>query len=251
MPPETPVYYCYTVHNTGKQPLSAHTLRDDQLGVLLSSLNQTLPAGATQAFVKDPSGRLFTATIAITTTNVATWTAHTDTQQIVTATAAATVNVLPLAIELTKTVGVFGQGPACASQGTITVDHGTTVAYCYTVTNTGAYTLSVHSLVDDKLGEILNNRAATLAPGASLSTIDLGVVVTTTLDLTTTNVATWTATLALPVSAAATHVQGVSVTAMSAAKVNVKPEAPTALDPTDQPFPPGHDIFLPVINNGQ
>lgn len=65
----TPVYYCYTVTNTGPVPLITHTLQDDKLGILLNDVVLNLAPGAS-TFITAP------ATIAITTTNVATWTAY-------------------------------------------------------------------------------------------------------------------------------------------------------------------------------
>ncbi len=70
---------------------------------------------------------------------------------------------------------------------------GTTVYYCYTVTNTGDVTLNLHNLVDDKLGTIFSGLAYALAPGTSVNTVAAGLSIPAVINTTTTNVATWTA----------------------------------------------------------
>ncbi len=79
------VTYCYTVTNTGLNDLTAHTLIDDQLGVILNNFAYTLVPGAS-AFITQ------TATITTTTVNVAEWTAS-DGGNSVSATDDATVTV--------------------------------------------------------------------------------------------------------------------------------------------------------------
>ena len=65
------------------------------------------------------------------------------------------------ALVLTKTVGTTPG--VCAPTSSISVDSGTTVYYCYTVTNVGTTTASTHSLVDDQLGTIFSGLNHTLA----------------------------------------------------------------------------------------
>jgi hypothetical protein len=120
--------------------------------------------------------------------------------------------VLPThAIVLTKTVGTDPH--ICANESITTVIEGTTVYYCYRVTNTGSAMLDQHYLFDSELGMLVHNRISPLNPGASF-------LVTATLrpDVSVTNVATWTA-IALP--------QGFSVQtldiATATATVNVIP----------------------------
>ncbi len=64
----TPVYYCYTVTNTGSSTLNTHTLVDDQLGTLLSGFSYSLAPGANAFFLSAGTP------LAATTTNTATWT---------------------------------------------------------------------------------------------------------------------------------------------------------------------------------
>ena len=99
-------------------------------------------------------------------------------------------------IDLVKTVGV--QADACADTTTLTVSPGETVYYCYTITNTGNITLTDHLLLDDRLGTILTDTVSGLAPGQSLSTLQLGETISTEVVITTTNIATWTANTVEP-----------------------------------------------------
>ncbi|MBK8432172.1 MAG: hypothetical protein IPL28_13150 [Chloroflexi bacterium] len=60
-------------------------------------------------------------------------------------------------ISLNKTVGT--DSATCAGTDTVTVPVGSEVTYCFEVTNTGLVTTSLHTLVDDQLGTVLNNYA--------------------------------------------------------------------------------------------
>lgn len=68
VPANTTVIYCYQVHNGTNQTPSRHTLTDSQWGLLLDQMPLVLPPGGDYAYV-------ITRTIAVTTTNTATWTA--------------------------------------------------------------------------------------------------------------------------------------------------------------------------------
>jgi len=173
----TEVTYCYTVTNTGDLTLTVHDLVDDKLGDLLVGEALDLAPGESY-FITE------TATINADVTNTATWTAS-DGTYTAEATDSATVNVVAPSITLDKTVGV---GPDCATTSTLEVPAGTEVTYCYTVTNTGDLTLTVHDLVDDKLGDLLVGEALELAPGESYF-----ITETATINADVTNTATWTA----------------------------------------------------------
>jgi hypothetical protein len=93
------------------------------------------------------------------------------------------------AITLDKTVGL--NLAECGTLDSITIppgQGGTTVAYCYTVTNSGDMTLMTHDLTDDMLGTLFTGMAHELAPGASYS-----VIYTQHLTSEMTNIGTWTA----------------------------------------------------------
>lgn len=77
----------------------------------------------------------------------------------------------------------------CASTDSLNLAwSGDEVTYCYTVANTGTFTLTNHDLVDSEWGSLLNNFPYTLAPGASFH-----ITLTTFVTETTINNATWTA----------------------------------------------------------
>ena len=67
VPVATTVRYCYTVTNRGSIGLQSHRLVDDHLGVLLNNQVRALAPGATYS-------TSITATLSVSTTNVATWT---------------------------------------------------------------------------------------------------------------------------------------------------------------------------------
>jgi hypothetical protein len=102
--PHTTVYYCYQVTNTGNITLTHHDLVDGKLGNLLTGFAYDLAPGASVNTVE--AGAEFSAELAETTVNTATWTAY-DAGQLNTAvaTASATVTVeefalyLPLALK--------------------------------------------------------------------------------------------------------------------------------------------------------
>jgi hypothetical protein len=175
------VFYCYEVTNTGDHALNQHTLVDDQLGTILSGFTYHLSPGAS-AFLTQ------SAMITATTVNTATWTASNPGPiDVVVASDSAEVIVPVPAIVVTKTVGLDPAACAPTSTATLPVGGGI-VTYCYEVANTGAVTLTRHTLVDDRLGTILSNFHFTLVPGASVF-----LTQTATITSTTTNVATWTA----------------------------------------------------------
>ena len=70
---------------------------------------------------------------------------------------------------------------------------GTTVYYCYTVTNTGTVTFTTHDLADDQLGTIFTGLAYSLIPGSSVNTVAAGLSIPAVINTTTTNIGTWTA----------------------------------------------------------
>jgi hypothetical protein len=91
-------------------------------------------------------------------------------------------------ISLTKTVGV--DPDVYPTTTAITVTRGTAVTYFFEVENTGAMTMSLHTLTDSHLGMVLGpDFAHDLAPGATVM-----VTATAVLTTTVTNEALWVAT---------------------------------------------------------
>lgn len=94
-------------------------------------------------------------------------------------------------VMLKKTVSIVGIQPACSNAAVVQVPVNTEIVYCYTVRNIGGTRLNRHTLDDSHLGRLLDDAAYDLAPGATHT-----FFFTATLTLSTTNVATWTATTA-------------------------------------------------------
>ena len=114
------------------------------------------------------------------------------------------------AISLLETVGTTPG--VCAATSNITVAPGTTVYYCYTVTNTGNVTLNLHDLTDTVLGTIFSGVNYALTPGSSANTVALGLSIPYVANATTTNTATWTAYNPEAASATASASATVTVT---------------------------------------
>ncbi|MCC6453499.1 MAG: right-handed parallel beta-helix repeat-containing protein [Caldilineaceae bacterium] len=169
----------------------------------------------------------------------------------------------------------------CALASAITVPVGSAVKYCYTITNTGSYTLSTHTLTDNLLGTILSAFKRDVGPGQSFSTVDVGIKVTSTLQTNTTNIATWTADATTQqVAPTISALQAtIPVVAVAQATVTISapgqdqdgdgipdneegtgdwnrngipdyldPLLPTNEPPTEQPSAPG-DLYLPSLGN--
>ncbi|MCB1007893.1 MAG: hypothetical protein KDB94_03260 [Acidobacteria bacterium] len=91
-------------------------------------------------------------------------------------------------IALAKTVGTVPN--VCAATNEVAAPYGSTVYYCFTVTNTGTLALNSHDLVDSHLGTILDDFSYTLNPGESTY-----IVVSDVVAGDVTNTATWTASI--------------------------------------------------------
>lgn len=91
-----------------------------------------------------------------------------------------------LSVVVTKTVGL--DASTCATTNNISAPYNSDVTYCYTMVNTGNVTITTHTVVDDKLGTLLNNFPAAVGPGDGAY-----FTATTTITDSVTNVVTWTA----------------------------------------------------------
>jgi len=175
--------YSYAITNSGNVTLTQLSAVDDRLGALALTQSTLAPNASVQSQL--------THTITITDlpvlVNTVTVSGLSAGGNPIVGTAQAQVKLLDVALVFTKTVGIDGILPACAVTDRLTVPVGTTVRYCYQVTNQSSLKLTSQRLVDDHLGVLLNNATITLTPGATYSTS-----LTATLSISTTNVATWT-----------------------------------------------------------
>ncbi|MBX3015097.1 MAG: M4 family metallopeptidase [Caldilineaceae bacterium] len=185
--------YHYAITNSGNVTLSQLSAVDHRLG--------PLPLAVTTLAPQQSTYHAITQTITITDlpqlVNTLTVTGLSVGNRLVTSQAQSRVKLLDVELTLVKSVGIEGIQPTCPETETLFVPVGTTVRYCYTVTNHGSYPLRQHHLADDQLGVLLHEVTFPLAPGASYST-----TITTTLTISTTNVATWTS--AFPYTATVT-----------------------------------------------
>jgi LPXTG-motif cell wall-anchored protein len=199
-------FYCFEVTNISGSTFSTHDLEDSQIGTILTDFPFTLAPGAS-AFITA------SADIFADTTNTANWFA-TGPGATGSASDTASVTVIPATVTLAKTVGT--DPGECAATDVISVAAGTTVFYCYEVTNTGQTALVRHDLVDDQIGTILTDFPFTLAPGASAF-----ITASAIIDATTTNTAEWVA-----------RWQDVAAEATDTATVNVDLETTTTVATT-------------------
>ena len=141
-------------------------------------------------------------------------------------------------ISITKTV-TTAPG-VCGTSSSIQVAAGTTVYYCYTVTNNGPGDFDIHNLTDDVLGPILVDFAFSLAPGASVNTVTAGLTVDSVITENTLNVANWEACTDFSLEPDAFTPQGsgnICADATATALVTVI-DAPTTTTTTTAEAPP-------------
>jgi hypothetical protein len=177
--PGTSVDYCYELQNTGSTTFTWQTLVDDQLGTLLNNEPIIIAPGNSLVISE-------TAVITQLVTNVAVWTTTDVFSNVLQTQDSATADVTGISLVLTKTVSAVAG--VCAPTQAILVSPGASVTYCFTIENTGQVSLETHTLVDDKLGLLLNGSAYSVPPGGTL-VFSTTVVVNTSV----TNNANWTA----------------------------------------------------------
>lgn len=163
----TPVYYCYTVRNTGDVALSLHRVQTTRQGVITTSLPLVLPPGAITNTVR--AGLRVADSADVDVTNVVTWTARTATTisptQIITVNASTILDVVGPNLGLSKTVGQSRTN--CSTTSNLRIPSGQGVFFCITLENRGDITLTSHTLSDSQQG-INGTFVYTLPPGARL-----------------------------------------------------------------------------------
>jgi hypothetical protein len=136
-------------------------------------------------------------------------------------------------ISITKTVTT--EPGVCGTSSSIEVEAGTTVYYCYSITNTGDFMLDEHNLVDDKLGVILDDFEFELEPDASVDTVTAGLTVDAVITETTTNVADWDACRIFDNEVPTATPQGIPCASDTATAVVTVVAAPTTTTTTEAP----------------
>ncbi|MBI5155602.1 hypothetical protein HZA57_10235, partial [Candidatus Poribacteria bacterium] len=210
--PGTSVYVCSTLTNTGGVDIETHDIRDSRFGTKVTGLARTVAPGESFTY-RVPDMRGDPGVAGTTFTNDVTWTAYDEFGVGTTQTDSATVNVTPPEISLSLTVGT--ESDECATSDEVTVVPGTTVYFCYTVTNTGDVTVTNHDLADTAIGPLFSGEAVTLGPGESHTFPSFVVRVPPTNSVvatnTFTNTATWTSRDAFGNSAEASDSATVNV----------------------------------------
>lgn len=132
-------------------------------------------------------------------------------------------------------VGVGTDATVCATAPEVDIAPGTEVFFCATATNTGNVTFDLHTISDTVNGALLTDGAHVLAPGESVTTLDLGITSSSTADATIVNTLSWTASGTVPdPPVAVTAAAVVSTTTESTATAQVVQPTPT---PTPAPTP--------------
>ena len=176
----TDVIYCFKITNTGQVTVTKHTLTDSQLGLLLNNSTIVVPPGQTHTHLE-------TEQINQTVTNNATWVASDPFNHGTFDNDSATVTVVGLNANLSKTLS--STPGVCGAAQALSVAPGSEVTYCFTLSNDGTTILQTQTLTDTHLDVLLNNESITINPGASHI-----ITQTATITQPVTNVALWTTT---------------------------------------------------------
>jgi len=215
--PGSTVTYCFELMNTGTTTLTMHTLVDDHLGVLLSDAEIEIAPGGSH---------FISANIMITqpVTNLATWTATDEFETELETSDSAVVEITGVEVDLVKTVGT--DLSVCAPTSEISVIAGTTVSYCFEITNTGQVTFTSHTLVDSQFGLLLNGAVIVVPPAGKFTFTETAVI-----NSSVTNNANWTATDLYGNTAVASDSATVNLVA---AGILVTPNSILVSQPVDQ-----------------
>lgn len=94
----------------------------------------------------------------------------------------------PVELDLSLRVGIWGIEPPCTTQTVLKVPRDTAVTYCYTVHNQTGITQTIHTLTDSHWGTVFDHLPLVLGPEAVHTH-----VISRTVTVSTTHLATWTA----------------------------------------------------------
>ncbi|MFN8445016.1 MAG: LamG-like jellyroll fold domain-containing protein [Caldilineaceae bacterium] len=181
------ITYSYRITNTGAITLVNVQATDSRFGVVTFNPSVVAPgAGASAQLSKtvtlaDLPGPLMNSV----------WvTATTALKRKATGSSTVAVTLVYAKVSLSKTVSIANIKPLCTPISNMQVPVNTQIVYCYTLTNQGQATMELGDLSDSHLGQLLTANGQLLAPSAQVQHL-----VTATLSVSTTNIATWTVSL--------------------------------------------------------
>jgi hypothetical protein len=160
----SPVYYCFTIQNTGSVTLTSHQISLARRGVITTSFPMTVAPGAVvDTFSR---GLVVTDVSDSDVDNLVTWTARATNPPIeTTLTDQTNIDIVNPAVSVVKTIA---QNPRdCGTTSLLTIPSGQTAYYCLTVQNTGDIPLTRHTVQDSALN-VNGNFNYTLTVGESL-----------------------------------------------------------------------------------
>lgn len=170
----TAVTWCFLVTNTGDTAISQIAVTDSVNGTLLTGITSLSAGESAYLSAADVASLSVIDTASATGTTTATGTSVSSAQD------PAAVNVVHPGVQVNVTVSLDGSCPGADSQ---TVVSGTSVTYCYTVSNPGDTTLQ-NVVLTDAAGNVIGT-IASIAPGGSAT---ISAPATTILQDTTASV---------------------------------------------------------------
>ncbi|HXF61898.1 MAG TPA: hypothetical protein VNK95_09785 [Caldilineaceae bacterium] len=157
----TPVYYCFTIHNIGSSALMSHTIQVARKREAITS-SMTVAPGAVANTVAQ--GLVVSEVITTDVTTLVTWTARASGAQ-TTVSDTVTIDLISPSLSVVKTVSQ--DAAICGAAQSLRIPSGQSAAFCLTVTNTGDISFTRHTVQDAPLN-INGSFNYTLLPGARL-----------------------------------------------------------------------------------
>ncbi len=158
--------YTYTVTNSGTVTISQLSAEDTLFGTLVLTPTTLTPGMRSQIVVTRTTveGDLVGAVKQTTTVSGLSAGGH-----LINATSDSAVTLLDVGLHLTTGLAIAGLGDSCQSAGELWIPLNTKIERCIQATNTGALTLTPHTVNDSHLGTLMNQVHHPLATGETLS----------------------------------------------------------------------------------
>lgn len=177
---------CFLVTNSGSVVLTHHYVTNNAIQLLTNHEYMLQPQEQAQITLN--------TRVDETTELLASWRATIDEQEDAPSSSSADALFVRVpSITLTKTVGL--ERDQCGTANELSIEPGTVVYYCYTVENTSDLPLPLHTIRDENLGELRANVDFNLAPGATVNSVQLGIVAASAVNETTESGGEWIAVL--------------------------------------------------------